>query len=552
MASRLKTVVNSSLHEDTRDEMDCSIGEVLEFLCPGVLDGDPPLDWPPDIFAMAARLLHLSGAYVYVVQGWPPKIPAKRMGQQPAAKKWKEFIKNTGEAWQNACISGKKCPQEVTDWWQLVHASSGVPLSSILGRGSLCEALLQLCAAADEACNGVGIPSGDGAVGNPFETRANLVLAETGTLCRRVHGSRARVLPKSHTPQNGLTIRSISHNLALISGGEIEPSWYIYPRPKTDCFTVLMLPWPEIVNPANFSRAVPAAGSLQNMPPKFGFFRYQHDTTGVDLRRHVRETFRQASKQVGPIDGVVFPELAVTALDFDQVSNFVLGQGAFLISGIAEPPAPGRRQGRNYLAVDFPFPGGLWVRLRQQKHHRWRLDKSQIKQYGLGSRLDPEISWWEDISVEARTLAFISMKPWLTITSLICEDLARQDPMADLVRSVGPNLVIALLMDAPQLSSRWPARYATVLADDPGSSVLTLTSLGMAELSRPTNTVLRSRVIALWKDARSNIPVEIELPKERHGVVLSLTVERVQEFSADGRDDDEASGYPVLSGVHFV
>ena len=29
----------------------------------------------------------------------------------------------------------------------------------------------------------------------------------------------------------------------------------------------------------------------------------------------------------------------------------------------------------------------------------------------------------------------------------------------------------------------WPARYATVLSDDPGSSVLTLTSVGMVDLS---------------------------------------------------------------------
>jgi hypothetical protein len=64
---------------------------------------------------------------------------------------------------------------------------------------------------------------------------------------------------------------------------------------------------------------------------------------------------------------------------------------------------------------------------------------------------------------------------------LICADLARQDPAADLIRAVGPNLLIALLMDGPQLSHRWPARYAAVPAEDPGTSVQTLTSLGMAE-----------------------------------------------------------------------
>jgi len=52
------------------------------------------------------------------------------------------------------------------------------------------------------------------------------------------------------------------------------------------------------------------------------------------------------------------------------------------------------------------------------------------------------------------------------LTVLICEDLARLDPVNDLVRAVGPNLVMSLLMDGPQLTTRWPARYATVLADD--------------------------------------------------------------------------------------
>jgi hypothetical protein len=34
--------------------------------------------------------------------------------------------------------------------------------------------------------------------------------------------------------------------------------------------------------------------------------------------------------------------------------------------------------------------------------------------------------------------------PHNTWSVLICEDLARQDPAADLIRAVGPNLLIAL------------------------------------------------------------------------------------------------------------
>ena len=134
---------------------------------------------------------------------------------------------------------------------------------------------------------------------------------------------------------------------------------------------------------------------------------------------------------------------------------------------------------------------------------------------------------------------------------LICEDLARQDPIGEILRAVGPNLVIALLMDGPQLAARWSARYATVLADDPGCSVLTLTSIGMAQLSRPAGKP-PSRVVALWKDAITAEPIEVSLPDGADALVLTLSAEYHEEWSADGRSDNESTGYAVLAGVHPI
>jgi hypothetical protein len=93
----------------------------------------------------------------------------------------------------------------------------------------------------------------------------------------------------------------------------------------------------------------------------------------------------------------------------------------------------------------------------------------------------------------------------LTPASLVCEDLAQNDDIAQLIRSVGPTVVICGLLDGPQLNSRWAARYASVLADDPGSAVLTLASRGMVERSRPQGRD-PSRVIALWKDSSTGVP----------------------------------------------
>ena len=61
----------------------------------------------------------------------------------------------------------------------------------------------------------------------------------------------------------------------------------------------------------------------------------------------------------------------------------------------------------------------------------------------------------------------------ITIVSLVCQDLAESDEIAAVIRSVGPTVMFTVLLDGPQLASRWAARYASVFADDPGSVVLT-------------------------------------------------------------------------------
>ena len=115
---------------------------------------------------------------------------------------------------------------------------------------------------------------------------------------------------------------------------------------------------------------------------------------------------------------------------------------------------------------------------------------------------------------------------------------------------MGPNLVVALLMDGPQLSGRWPAHYATIFADDPGSSVLTFTSLGMTQLSRPPDKPL-SRVVGLWKDKFQGFR-QIDLPIDASALVLSLTIENGTEWTADGRSDFRESSYLKLNGIHPV
>jgi hypothetical protein len=125
---------------------------------------------------------------------------------------------------------------------------------------------------------------------------------------------------------------------------------------------------------------------------------------------------------------------------------------------------------------------------------------------------------------------------------LVCEDLAQSDDIADLVRSVGPTGIVALLLDGPQLASRWAARYASVMADDPGSAVLTLTCWGLVERCRPHGHDA-ARVVGLWKDANQGLD-EIQLEPGACGILLAACANPADRRSNDGRR-------PVRSAVDF-
>jgi hypothetical protein len=132
-----------------------------------------------------------------------------------------------------------------------------------------------------------------------------------------------------------------------------------------------------------------------------------------------------------------------------------------------------------------------------------------------------------------------------TLMGIVCEDLAQIDQVADAVRSVGPSFVYTPLLDGPQLNSRWAARYASILADDPGAAVLTLTSFGMAQRSRPAGRA-PSPVVALWKDPVRGVR-EIALESGAQGILLTVCAEQTTRRSADGRRPVENS--PLLYDV---
>jgi hypothetical protein len=489
------------------------------------------------VFAVALALLRRSDAYARVVEEWPPTRFA-------SGKAWELYVGDVGARWRRAAGASAGPPREVASWWATIARAFGSRVSDIRRRRSVYEALLQLVAAADEACAFAGI--WDAAIlPDAFGLEAMRLLLAAGTLGRELDRTRGVVFPKMHTPQRGITSRSLTHYVALHETRDVVPRWSWIPHRYEPAFSLnlLLLPWPEVVEPGEFSET---GARLRNMrPERFGFFTWRPRTLPVRADR-VEAAFNEARRRVGRIDAIVFPEMALAP----RASLALCKRLGVTVIGGEGRPARSRRAGENRAVVAVPVARGPPMYHTQAKHHRWRLDDAQIRQYGLGGRLDPTRDWWEHIDLEKREVWFFSVNSWLNFSVLICEDLARQDPVAELLRAVGPNLVLALLMDGPQLQSRWPAKYATVLAEDPGSSVLTLTSLGMARSSRPPG-MDECRVVGIWKDA-TGPAVEILLPRRAAGTVLSLTRDMREEHTADGRSDGGQSGYLRLHGVHHV
>src|SRR5262249_17696307 len=180
--------------------------------------------------------------------------------------------------------------------------------------------------------------------------------------------------------------------------------------------------------------------------------------------------------------------------------------------------------------------GGRWWRYGKNKHNGWFLEGKQIDQSPLAAALPPVppgVRWWEAMAVPRRAVQILELGDGVTLVSLVCEDLARLDEVADLLRAIGPTLVVTTLLDGPQLASRWTARYASVLADDPGSAVSPSAPFGFVQRSPPPGRP-PSRVVSLWKDPVRGLR-ETPLDVDAHAVLINIKIGRTPRRSADGR-----------------
>jgi hypothetical protein len=507
---------------------------------------DDLLEWPPDLFALANVLLARSEAFRFALAPsgqWPPsRIPD-----------WARAVGAAGEQW-GAWVEDRRSalPELLADEWHAFRERADQPLEQLaLGEDRLMlESLLTLHAIADEACAGLGVAL-DTADGGAcvYRARGRELLGTTGSLAR-LNPHLLRVLPKVRTPPTG---RASFSRYACVLGPGIEARWNKMPTrhrgtdPRSEYATFLLLPWPLRVRESDFRTVDGSVQRLGNEP--FGFFEFA-PAEGLDLDLLDR-VLVAARDEVRSVDVVLLPESAVDESELQDLETLLSRHGvSFLQTGVRQQmPPPGRLPG-NWMHIGVNpslqkgppselADGAPWFHIRQNKHHRWSLDEGQIYQYHLGGVLHPQLRWWESMDVPRRAVQFVEVAE-VTLVALVCEDLAQNDEIAELIRSVGPTIVITALLDGPQLDSRWAARYASVFADDPGSAVLTLTSFGMVQRSRPLGYEASS-VVALWKDPTRGIR-QIPLEAGAHGVLLTACMQPATRRSSDGRS-------PVMTGT---
>jgi hypothetical protein len=500
---------------------------------------DDALAWPPDLFALVDRVLEASEAYRLIVSPPPGTTFAGiGAGAAVAAREWWEWLDGSRD----------DLPSALTARWHLVRDALDTCVER-LSRGDdwpVTEALLALHAIADEACAGLGsataAPPGPG---TRFRAAARELLAETGSLST-VRPGVLRVLPRCRVGLHGMSIHSLSRHIC-VRGPQVDVEWHrMLSRPSGAKLPEahangLLLPWPLRVRARDFA---PADCALPGMDTTaFGFFTFEpEEHLDLDLLQRVLEA---AVDEAGTIDFVIMPESAVTPDELAPLEALVGAYGVWnVIAGVREP-GPAGGLGANWVHIGVRQEM-VWRHAVQHKHHRWCLDGRQLQQYHLGGALSPTMRWWEAVSIPRRSLQVVD-EGAVTIVPLLCEDLARLEPVADLVRSIGPSLVVTLLLDGPQLASRWTARYASVLADDPGSAVCTLTSYGMVRRCRPPGCE-PSNVVGLWKDASGEL-TELELADGAQALLIATTVVASDTTTADGRHHPGTTSTLMLAGV---
>ncbi len=506
--------------------------------------------WPCNAFALCSSLITKHGGYRLLVS--PEKTSSWTLADTEevikVGKKWRDFINTDLKNIGTFDVS------EINDLLLSVfeYKNLNISVDDLTKDPEFKKSLLKICLCADESFKDVTVLSPiDSSISGRVVEFLILNNEEYEFQLAFTNKSFGTVHYKSTICQSGISINSVTNKLTLISP-EITLKYVERLKDdrwaKRDNYNVLILPWPLKVDRTDFNEV--SGSKVQEMDSDFGFFEYSPKMSKD--KENVDSILDEFFKEFDEVDLVVLPECALQSaqaeLFFDEIRLYCETNGKYIptfISGVYERgeehkfgvnalklfTVSGQHNGEEIepsTAVDY---------VEQHKHHRWFLDRAQLHNYKLGNRLSPKRKWWEFTKVDERSLiSYYCQRQDIQVSPLICEDLARQDPVAPVIRALGPNLIIALLLDGPQIKTRWPGRYASLLSEDPGSSVLSITPLGMTMRSDGTGFP-PSRTVGFWSESNGSYR-ELSLNEGKRAIVLTLEPNRQSQWSADGRKSE--------------
>jgi hypothetical protein len=551
--------------------------------------------FPTDLFVATASLLDISGAYSFYdpdpdqafslasgfssfTIGMDERSRLMKLGSrwkksgadlppQEIIKRWEAFIKDFGDT--RARVPG---PQDsLPTWW-------GACLSMLIASDEASEGIGHVSPSRKElrdALNENAYSSFDhsGEIRDGFQISSG----SRATFAQHINSNLHAVFPKTMPSMVGCSHRNFSKNLAMLPrSGSVRCHWHGPAKPLKDDnerpMDILLIPYPFKIPSKSFTAehdpktAIPRPSS--DNETRVGWSNFSIKQNWIDQEDPVRlavSLLKSAKEDVDTVNGVVFPEYSLTYEKFLELCTELkkIEPGLeFVIAGTDKNCEKGAASHGNHVmtcvwhniendeedeAEDLPSSADAALVTSRRKHHRWMLSPRQLAQYALTSSLDPRVNWWEAHNIGKREMHFFPFRKNSIFTSMICEDLARSDPCHEVLRSIGPNLVFVLLMDGPQIEGRWPARYASSLSDDPGCSVLTLTSFGLIDRSNKSREFSPQEAVAYFSSPFGSTP--ILLPQDgAKGILLTLTSELGNlHQTIDGRPDDGARTWRLTS-----
>ena len=252
----------------------------------------PPSDWekapnfPPDLFAVTAYLLDHAGAYSYIIPEFAGAF---------AEACYTRVTRDEICAWKTAAKEIKVAvdfpevlPAVVNELWKVIWTGAFernvlvyAPLAHHVAPPDWWKAAYGLLVIADEACVDVGY---DGHMGDKGDDRlswiAKYVKASSMAIVSKNNDRKGKpedvrmefkhvtispltdhsvlcVQPKARTPRVGCTMRSLSHNLALLPpAGFVTTDWQRPPATPPDedgsNLNLLLVPLPYTIHPSWF------------------------------------------------------------------------------------------------------------------------------------------------------------------------------------------------------------------------------------------------------------------------------------------------------------